>query len=262
MVERWIAALGIALLAVAAHAEDPEFAATAPAKVLLPMESPAPPPAEASTPTPSVKPEPAATAAGAATTPDAAADAAIAADISAEMDRQNAAENATKSTGATTPPTGAAFSSPIKTVGKGVVSLCATLVLILLIFAGLKRWGKRTPLLAGQQLAKVLGRVGLSPQATLHFVQTNGEVLIIGVTQQNVSLLRTFDAADFEMAAETPVAKSAASPSDPAASFLAQLKESRANMGVEAAADEDLDQLKGELQRLKQYFQDSTRARE
>ena len=33
-------------------------------------------------------------------------------------------------------------------------------------------------------------------------------------------------------------------------------------MGVEAAVDEDLDQLKGELQRLKQYFQDSTRARD
>lgn len=262
MVDRWIAALGIVLLALGTHGEDPEFAATAPAKVLLPVETTAPAPAQtpASESQDATKPaeEKAPEAAPAA---EPVADA-IAADISAEMDRQAAAENSSKPLGADSETTPANLSSPARTVARGIASLCATLVVILLIFAALKRWGKRTPLLAGQQLAKVMGRVGLSPQASLHFVQTNGEVLIIGVTQQHISLLRTFDAADFEAATEVSTPGSAAPVSDPAASFLAQLKESRASMGVEAAADEDLDQLKGELQRLKQYFQDTTRARD
>ena len=82
-----------------------------------------------------------------------------------------------------------------------------------------------------------------------------------GVTQQQVSLLRTFEASDFTVPPEVPLEKLPASASEPAARFLDQLKESRAAMGVEAV-DDDLDQLKGELQRLKQYFQDSTRARD
>lgn len=251
MVKYWMAAGVMALFVAAVSAQEPEFAATAPAKVLLPIAQTDARPTEVP---------------GAAPLPAAASgeiDPKIA-EIGAEMAVQDAAEKPDTATGTEPPPPEASpVPSPLKTVGKGFGALCATLVLILLLFAALKRWGKRTPLLAGQQLARVLGRVGLSPQASLHFVQTNGEVLVIGVTQQNVSLLRTFDASDFERAVEVaPAEKTPAPAGEPATSFLAQLKESRAAMGAEATVDEDLDQLKGELQRLKQYFQDSTRARE
>lgn len=251
MVKYWMAAGGMALFVATVPAQDPEFAATAPAKILLPIEQTDARPTEA----PETALSPAAT--------SGEIDPKIA-EIGAEMAEQDAAEKPDAATGTEPPPPAASpAASPLKTVGKSFGALCATLVLILLLFAALKRWGKRTPLLAGQQLARVLGRVGLSPQASLHFVQTNGEVLVIGVTQQNVTLLRTFDASDFEKAPEVaPTEKAPAPAGEPAASFLAQLKESRAAMGVEAAVDEDLDQLKGELQRLKQYFQDSTRARE
>lgn len=256
MVERWMAALALTLLTATMPAQEPEFATTAPAKIILPME-------EIAAGTPEV-PETVQTVTPVdemGTAPDGADP--IIADIGAEMDEQDAAEEAVPTVDAPTGPAeGSSAPSPAKAAGQALVALCVTLVLILLIYAAAKRWGKGTPLLAGQQLARVIGRVGLSPQASLHFVQTNGEVLVIGVTQQQVSLLRSFDAGDFATAAEVTVEKAPETALEPAASFLAQLKESRAAMGVEAAADDDLDQLKGELQRLKQYFQDSTRARE
>lgn len=250
MVERWIGALALTLLVATLPAQAPEFATTAPAKILLPMDEIA------------------------AQSPEAPVDAPPAeevsteldpkiAEIGAEMAEQDAIEEAdSPATTLEVPVDESAAPSPARAAGQALVALCVTLVLILLLYAAAKRWGRRTPLLAGQQLARVLGRVGLSPQASLHFVQTNGEVLVIGVTQQQVSLIRTFDASDFATAAELPLAKAPDAAIEPATSFLAQLKESRAAMGVEAAADDDLDQLKGELQRLKQYFQDSTRARD
>jgi flagellar biogenesis protein FliO len=235
-------------------AQDPEFAATPPAKVLLDLNgtaAPAPVDTPEASPEETVPvhvpaPEP---------TPDTVVDDLIE-QTGAYMAEQEAAESA-PTTGEATAPASETIASPMKTVGRGVAALCLTLVLFLLLFAAIKRWGQKTPLLAGQQLARVIGRVGLSPQASLHFVQTNGEVLVIGVTQQNVSLIRTFDASDFEAPVEVAATSSTKAAADPATNFLTQLKESRATMGVEAAVDEDLDQLKGELQRLKQYFQDN-----
>jgi flagellar biogenesis protein FliO len=251
MGNRWIGAIALAMLVVSLSAQEPEFATTAPAKILLPIDesaarSPEAPEANA----PAVE-------SGAEADP-------MIAEIGKQMDEQNAADGEVLSEAAPQVPPDETDSapSPAKAAGRATVALCGTLVLILLIYAAIKRWGKSTPLLAGQQLARVIGRVGLSPQASLHFIQTNGEVLVIGVTQQQVSLLRTFDASDFATATEAPVEKAPEAALEPAASFLAQLKESRAAMGVEAAVDDDLDQLKGELQRLKQYFQDSTRARD
>jgi flagellar biogenesis protein FliO len=264
MADRLLTALALVVLASALPAQEPEFAATAPAKVLLPIEAGSTPAPETNVPAPS---DPAASMVEEQATTDAQAtdpvDPEIAA-IGVEMDKQAAIETAAPATSAGGLPAepNRVSASPLKTVGKGVVALCVTLVLILLIFAAIKRWGKRTPLLAGQQLARTLGRVALSPQASLHFVQTNGEVLIIGVTQQQVTLLRSFESSDFEGAVEAPGDKGSSPAAVPAASFLTQLKESRAAMGVEAVVDEDLDHLKGELQRLKQYFQDSTRARD
>ncbi len=254
MVKRSLAVLFVVGIGFIAPAQDPEFAATPPAKVLLDLDgaaAPAPVPVEIT----EASPEP-----EAAPAPDAAVDELIA-ETGAYMAEQEAADSAPTTEEAAVPASDT-IASPMKTVGRGVVALCLTLVLFLLLFAAVKRWGQKTPLLAGQQLARVIGRVGLSPQASLHFVQTNGEVLVIGVTQQNVSLIRTFDASNFETPAEVAAVGSLTSTAEPAPNFLMQLKESRAALGVEAVVDEDLDQLKGELQRLKQYFQDSTRARD
>ena len=252
MVKRALAILFLAVVVLNGAAQDPEFAATPPAKVLLDLNgTAAPAPVE----TPEASPEETVPVPEPEPTPDTVVDDLIE-QTGAYMAEQEAAESA-PTTGEATAPASETIASPMKTVGRGVAALCLTLVLFLLLFAAIKRWGQKTPLLAGQQLARVIGRVGLSPQASLHFVQTNGEVLVIGVTQQNVSLIRTFDASDFEAPVEVAAVSATKAAADPATNFLTQLKESRAAMGVEAAVDEDLDQLKGELQRLKQYFQDN-----
>ena len=214
MVERWIGVLALTISAAILPAQEPEFATTAPAKILLPME-------EIAAQSPDL-PETTAPVDEKRTAPDGVDP--IIADIGAEMAEQDAIEAAEPSVAAPTGPVeGSSAPSPAKAAGQALVALCVTLVLILLIYAAAKRWGKRTPLLAGQQLARVIGRVGLSPQASLHFVQTNGEVLVIGVTQQQVSLLRTFDAGDFATAAEVAVEKAPEAAIEPGASFLAQL---------------------------------------
>lgn len=145
---------------------------------------------------------------------------------------------------------------------RGIMSLLVTLALILLIYAGIKRWGRKTPMLAGQSLGNVMGRLALTPHASLHFVRTNDEVLIVGVTQQAVSLLRTFEAADFEATTLGTAADPTAQATPSESTFLAQLKEAQGSLGMPGGVDEELDLLKGDLQRLKQYFQDSTRAEE
>lgn len=151
--------------------------------------------------------------------------------------------------------------SPASALLNGLMALCAVLALFFfLVYLG-KRFGKRTPLLAGQQLGQVMGRVALSPQATLHFVRTNGEVLVVGVTQHSVNLLRTFDAADFEAAGDRDRAPE--KPAAPERSFLEQLRQTQQSMpALTPGVDEDLDSLKGDLQRLQQYIQDSARGRE
>lgn len=145
---------------------------------------------------------------------------------------------------------------------QGVMALCGTLALFLLLLAAFKRWGRRTPLLAGQSLGHVLGRIALSPQATLHFIRIKNEVLVVGVTQQSVRLLRTMEAELFDSEVEEESSAPQVSGAEPV-DFLSQLQASQANLQRESSGfDEELDSLKGDLQRLKQFFQDSARARE
>jgi flagellar biogenesis protein FliO len=219
-----------------------EFAETAPPKVAVPLPdaSPAVHDPEAAAPPPE----------GPAADP-------LISEIGALMDVPPNGEDATapEASGASAGDD-TAF-SPARAALNALMALCAVLFLFFLLVYLAKRFGKRTPILAGQQLGKVLGRVALSPQASLHFVQTNGEVLVIGVTTQSVSLLRSFDAAEFGQRDSEPAAPQAANTRN----FLDQLKEVQHSMAGVPGVDEDLDSLKGDLQRLKQYFQDSTRDR-
>lgn len=256
------------LLAAIAPAQEPEFAVAPPAKVALPL------------------PEPGATP-PAAPAPDAAPMAETAeAPEPAEVDEPPAPTEsgdplldeigAAMEESPGTPTDGEATSAAEGTEGPRslwdlagdaiadtLFWLCIGLGVYLLAFAAWKRWGRRGPQLGGHELARVVGRVGLSPQASLHFVQVNGEVLVVGVTPQQVNLLKTLDVADLEIAPAPAPVKPEAPLREPAARFLEQLKETRATLGVEpAAVDEDLDKLKGELQRLKQYFQESSRGRD
>lgn len=127
-----------------------------------------------------------------------------------------------------------------------------------IIFLGwaARRFGSRTPLLAGTTLAQVLGRTYLEPKAALHFVKTGGRVLVVGVTPNAISLITEFDADQFESAPSVSELPRAAAPAD----FLSRLKEQhQAATQAPAPADEDLNALRGDIQRLKEFLQESRR---
>lgn len=131
------------------------------------------------------------------------------------------------------------------------------LICALIVLAGwvARKLGARTPLLAGTELGQVMGRVYLEPKHALHYVRSGGRVLVIGITPAGMSLLTEFEADAFEQPAGQP-----ANPPAGDVSFGAHLREQQQREAAPAPApDEDLDVLRGDIQRLKQYLQESRR---
>jgi len=164
---------------------------------------------------------------------------------------------------------------------KVLLGLCLVVALILLTAYVLKKLGKRTPLFAGSDLAAILGRIYLSPRASLHFVRTGGRVLVVGVTANNISLVAEFDEAAFgaqpagegrhveaERAASSRRAeKKKASKAD--SRFLEELKTSAQNIaalpsvgepaGQHVSPDADIDSLRQDILRLQKYLKEDLR---
>jgi len=149
---------------------------------------------------------------------------------------------------------------------RGVFALCVVIALILFVYYGIRRWGKKVPLLAGGSLGSVLGRIHLERGTTLHFVRTGGRVLVVGVNGNAVSLVSDFDAAAFESfeggvrGEENEVAP----PFNPD-SFLAQLQASSQAMGPglekeqTRVEDDEIAALRGDIQRLQRYLREESR---
>lgn len=127
---------------------------------------------------------------------------------------------------------------------------------IILLGWAARRFGGKTPILAGAGIAQVLGRTYLEPKVALHFVRTGGRVLVVGVTPQTIALISEFDAADFEAG---PANVELSKPAVRATDFLSRLKEQQAANTAAPVADEDLEALRGDIQRLKQFLQESRR---
>lgn len=134
--------------------------------------------------------------------------------------------------------------------------LCVLCALIILAGYLLKRFGQRTPLLAGQRLGVVLGRVHLDPKAAIHYVRTGGRVLLLGVTPQQVTLLTEFDASAFEEVQEMEPAPDPRLRTNEPAGFLAQLQANHAKL---QAPDDELVTLRSDIQRLQQSLQEKMR---
>lgn len=135
-------------------------------------------------------------------------------------------------------------------------ALCLVIALILAVGYAVRRAAGRTPLLAGSELGRVLGRLYLNRNTTLFFIETGGQVLLIGVTGQSVSTLGQFDASVFrEEEAETP-----SSDFDPE-SFLAQLNASSESMRHAHAPreEDDMMSLRRDIQRLQDYLREESR---
>ena len=87
--------------------------------------------------------------------------------------------------------------SAMRLFGQAAFALCVVLVMILLVYYLLNRFGSRTPLLAGAKLGTIMGRVALSPKAYLYFVRTANRVLVVGWTPTSINRVAEYDAADF-----------------------------------------------------------------
>ena len=160
--------------------------------------------------------------------------------------------------------------SPLENSMRALFGLLAALALLFLLGYLAKRFGKNSPLFAGGDLARVMGKVYLSPRASLHFVRTGGRILVLGVTPNAISTVAEFDADSFEpISAETPASKPAAggTPSE-TESFLAQFKASlesiaRATPSANPEHDDaEIAALREDVQRLQRYLQESVRGGE
>jgi len=163
--------------------------------------------------------------------------------------------------------TAAPSATPAKTSEKGwntyiprtLMGLCMVCGMILLGGVLFRKYGRNTPLLAGQRLGVVLGKVHLTPKASLHYVKSGGKVIVVGLTQNQLSPVAEFDAEAFESALEAE-AVSPGKAANTAVSFLDQLRtQVRNETGISARGDEDLTELRGDLQRLQRYLQESAR---
>jgi flagellar biogenesis protein FliO len=124
----------------------------------------------------------------------------------------------------------------------------------------LRRLGRNTPLLAGPSLGTVMGRVYLTPRASLHYVRTGGRVLVIGITQRGIQPVAEFDADTFDAAQEDQPAATPAAAGGPA-DFLAQLRgqAGKRNATPGGAEGDDLANLRGEIQQLQEYLRSRPR---
>lgn len=153
----------------------------------------------------------------------------------------------------------------IQSALRAIFALCIVLALILLSYYGVRRWGKRVPLLAGSSLGSVLGRLHLERGTTLHFIRTAGRVLVVGVNGNSVSLVADFDAAQFaSMDTQNAPAPEKGKPFN-TDSFLAQLQASSqairpsAQAGDEAVDEDEIAVLRGDIQRLQRYLREESR---
>lgn len=145
--------------------------------------------------------------------------------------------------------------SMLQNLARGVIALCVVLALILISYYLLGRFGKKTPLLAGANLGQILGRVHLSPRACLYFVRVKDRVLVVGVTPANISHVAEMPAEKFDAAAE----KKTQSPAPQGENaFLKELK-SQVNASAPDDVDDEIAALRGDLDRLQRYLQESTR---
>ena len=141
---------------------------------------------------------------------------------------------------------------------RSVIGLLVVCGGIILTGRLLRKYGKQSPLLAGQRLGTVMGKVHLGPRMALHYVKTGERVLVIGTTPNSISLVAEFDSGAFDTAEEpsTPHAAETARP----ASFLDQLHTQADKLRAQPApVDDELASLRSDIQRLQLYLRENAR---
>ena len=140
---------------------------------------------------------------------------------------------------------------------RAISALAAVIALILLTGYLIRKLGKRIPLLAGAELGTILGRVYLARGSSLHFVRTGGRVLVLGIANNSISLLKEFDADEFE-ALHAPSSNESENANE--GDFLAQFEErsrilrGSGQIALNDAEDDDISSLRGDIRRLREFI--------
>ncbi len=180
-----------------------------------------------------------------------------------EYERGAGADAAPQRPGA--PESAAASTDPPTTVEylmrafAGLLAICAA---IIFLGYGVRKYGKHTPIMAGQHLGRHLGTVHLTPKAALHYVKSGDKVLVIGLTPTAITAIAEFPAAAFdaprEGASTDPV-------SEKTQAFFKQLREAakgaKAETPSKPAEDDDIAALRGDVQRLQRHIEELGRER-
>lgn len=140
---------------------------------------------------------------------------------------------------------------------RGIAALCVVLALILICYYVVNRYGKKSPLLAGPGLGRILGRIYLSPKAELYFVRVKDRVLVVGVTANEISRVAEFDATLFEETRSAPAPSEG--PSEKPSGFAKELRAQTLAGPTTNALSEEIAALKADLDRAQQYFRETTR---
>jgi len=152
--------------------------------------------------------------------------------------------------------------SPVRYTFQVVASLCVVLALFLLGAWAFQRFGRRSHLMAPAELGQVIGKLHLTPNTTLHFVRTGGQVLVIGVTPNAISPIANFDVRDFESREEPPDSSERATSDDNVSDFLQELRMQQGKMAGAANdadaenEDEDIASIKGDIARLQRMLRE------
>lgn len=146
---------------------------------------------------------------------------------------------------------------------KAASALLLVLGLIAVLSYALRRFGGRTQLLKGMQLGQVMGRIYLSPKATLHFVRTGGRVLVVAITPAHISLVAEFDAAAFEQEVQQESPPAADESARGFARLLSLIRSRTAETSAEnerLGAEESIAALRADILRLQEYIKDMSRS--
>jgi flagellar biosynthetic protein FliO len=144
-------------------------------------------------------------------------------------------------------------------LGKAVTRMISALAIVLALILGLyyftRKFGSKVPVFAGSQFGKVLGRIHLSKDASLHYVQTGGRVLLVGVTNGGVQLVAEFDSSAFDEIIQGDLDKEDLDPEK----FLAHLNQQTSEFNLEKepnTTEDDISALRSDIRRLQDYLQE------
>lgn len=98
--------------------------------------------------------------------------------------------------------------APTKDAGSRLERLVITLGVLCVFLAaaifGLKRWSARRPKTKSNTKIQILTQHHLGPKKSLAIIQVAGEALLVGITDQNISMLKTLALIDDEVPGHVP----------------------------------------------------------